>query len=207
MANDKLNEISKSILGDEVYAQLVRHGVVECRIWLRAVFQGFINGNSGLDIEALREVFTQHYRYGDPRLPGRFWNKIRIDLTSNCWEWRGSTVDGYGRLKYESKTIASHRLSYMIFVRFFSSKDGEIDHKCRNTLCCNPDHLELVSHRINVLRGNGIAAKNAQKTHCKRGHDLSVKANLRNGPGRICRICNNLDNLARDKLRRERTAK
>lgn len=35
----------------------------------------------------------------------------------------------------------------------------EPDHLCKNRACVRPDHLELVTHRENVLRGDGFYAK------------------------------------------------
>lgn len=29
---------------------------------------------------------------------------------------------------------------------------GELDHLCRRPACCNPDHLEPVTHRTNMRR-------------------------------------------------------
>lgn len=45
-----------------------------------------------------------------------------------------------------------------------------LDHLCRNTRCVNPKHLEAVTQKENILRGIGISAQNAVKTHCWRGH-------------------------------------
>ena len=62
-------------------------------------------------------------------------------------------------------------------------------------ICVNPDHLEIVTNKENILRGIGITAINAKKTHCIRGHKL-VKENLiieKNG-SRQCRICKNTRN-------------
>jgi hypothetical protein len=69
----------------------------------------------------------------------------------------------------------------------------EPDHLCRVRRCCNPDHMELVTSRENVLRGVSPAANNARKTHCNRGHELTGN-NVRIYKNR--RIC-----LACDKLR------
>ena len=69
--------------------------------------------------------------------------------------------------------------------------DGkELDHLCRNRKCVNPKHLESVTHRENILRGETIMAENARKTHCWRGHPLSGK-NLKLKPNghRQCRAC------------------
>jgi len=49
----------------------------------------------------------------------------------------------------------------------------QLDHLCRNTFCVRPEHLEPVSGKINLLRGNTINAANARKTHCIRGHPYS----------------------------------
>jgi len=70
-----------------------------------------------------------------------------------------------------------------------------IDHLCRNRACVKPAHLEAVSQRVNTLRSPiAVAAINARKTHCKRGHafdDLNTRVSI--GPNgqrrRDCRAC------------------
>jgi hypothetical protein len=89
----------------------------------------------------------------------------------------------------------AHRFAYSVLVG--PIPDGlQIDHLCRNEMCVNPEHLEPVTQRINMLRGTGPQAVNAQKTHCPKGHPLSgnnvyahtVRAT--GTPGRRCRTCN-----------------
>jgi hypothetical protein len=64
-----------------------------------------------------------------------------------------------------------------------------IDHLCRRPLCCNPLHLEAVTMRENLMRGNGWSGRNARKTHCPQGHPYSPEnTSVRDG-SRHCRTC------------------
>jgi hypothetical protein len=108
----------------------------------------------------------------------RFRMKYRVS-PSGCWEWTGSdTGKGhklrYGRFRPDSKgrLLLAHRYAYERFVG--PIPEGlELDRLCRNTLCVNPEHLEPVTRRVNVLRGTSPNAANRAKTHCKHGHELT----------------------------------
>jgi hypothetical protein len=66
-----------------------------------------------------------------------------------------------------------------------------LDHLCTNPWCVRPSHLEAVTQRENLMRGETIAAVNTQKTHCPRGHPFD-EANTYVRPGgrdRGCRAC------------------
>lgn len=131
-----------------------------------------------------------------------FEERLRSKVTvvpGECWEWCGTVDrDGYGEIslgrKREGKARA-HRAMYELEAG--PVPDGMVlDHLCRNRGCVNPEHLEPVTNRENILRGEGVAAVNARKTHCLREHPLSG-ANLwvnRRGQ-RQCRTCK------RDRLR------
>ena len=115
---------------------------------------------------------------------------IVVDRVTECWLWQKSKNDqGYGHIYLEGRLQSAHRVSYVVFVGPLK-KNLTIDHKCRVPSCINPDHLEAVSMRENILRGNGLAAIQARQTYCKRGHPLSG-ANLYMEPGgrRRCRAC------------------
>ena len=81
-------------------------------------------------------------------LPPEFWARVeKTQGADGCWLWQG--VDAlYGMFR---GTVA-HRLSYED--AYGPIPQGlEIDHLCSVFLCVRPDHLEAVTHVINVMRG------------------------------------------------------
>lgn len=133
---------------------------------IRTALPQHLNHGSQLsEVVMPRGIFTRKSHIA------RFWTKV--DKTSSCWNWIGSdTGRGYGSFWDGNKCVRAHRWSYE---RFVGQIPGglTIDHLCRNTLCVNPKHLEPVTQWENMMRGNSIQAKNARKTHCKRGHEFT----------------------------------
>lgn len=135
----------------------------------------------------------RHNSYDDPRptLEERFWPKV--DKTSHpdgCWLWTGAKIKDYGIIHVRGrKNVRTHRVAYELLVG--PVPDGlELDHLCRNPPCCNPAHLEAVSHKVNSLRGESPWARNARKTHCKRGHPFDeANTYVRTTGDRACRKC------------------
>ena len=103
----------------------------------------------------------------------RFWSWVDKDgpvpdykpELGPCWVWTGGLAEGYGAFSLESRQIKAHRFSYLWLVGEIPD-ECELDHLCRVRRCCNPTHLEPVSHLINVHRGVSPWAINAAKTHC-----------------------------------------
>lgn len=111
-----------------------------------------------------------------PTAEDRFWSKVL--MVENCWEWIGGrTGSGYGVLWVNGKDVSAHRFSYELH-RGPIPAGLAIDHLCRNRGCVNPDHMEPVTTRENLLRGVSPVAVNHVKTHCKNGHELT-KENIR----------------------------
>lgn len=113
----------------------------------------------------------------------------KVQVTDNCWLWNGFVAPtGYGRVKIHYKFRHAHRVIYELLVEEIS-EDLVLDHLCRNRQCVNPNHLEPVTVKENIMRGVGLASINAKKTHCKRGHafDEGNTYTLKNK--RYCRIC------------------
>ncbi len=104
--------------------------------------------------------------------------ELIIKRENGCWIWIGLTDKlGYGSFNKNKKRYSSHRYFYEL-KKGTIPKGLVIDHLCRNASCCNPEHLEAVTNKENILRGVGITAKEAKQTHCKNGHPLSGE-NLR----------------------------
>lgn len=121
----------------------------------------------------------------------RFWAKIKVDAKTGCWLWTGhvSKISGYGQFWDGIKVVGAHVFSFVTF-KGPLPKGKEPDHLCRVRRCVNPAHLEAVTRRENLLRGDTIPARKAAQTHCEHGHPFKGK-NLyraRNGT-RQCRIC------------------
>lgn len=120
----------------------------------------------------------------------KFWKRVD-KKDSGCWEWTGKICYyGYG-IFYQSppdKRLRAHRYSYELH-KGPINKGLHIDHLCRNRKCVNPNHLEAVTRKENILRGNAPSALNARKTHCLRGHPYLGKNLVVAKRGRLCRIC------------------
>ncbi len=135
----------------------------------------------------------------------RFDRQYIPEPNTGCWLWTGAiTRSGYGSFLVKEgeqwRSKLPHRLSYE---RYVGTINGVIDHKCRVRSCVNPDHLQDVSQQENILLGVGIAALNAGKTHCPKGHPL-LGDNLwwTKLGGRMCRECHRLNQIKQNAKRR-----
>jgi hypothetical protein len=126
------------------------------------------------------------------RLDDRLWEWVDRGEEWECWPWVGRTTKaGYGQIslgKYDGqRTLYVHRVAYELLVG--TIPEGlVIDHLCCNRTCCNPAHLEPVTHAENVRRGS--SRRFANQTHCKHGHEFAGD-NLYLTPWgeRVCREC------------------
>lgn len=103
-----------------------------------------------------------------------------------CWNWTGCTNFGYGLISVNQKLVRVHRIMYETYKGFLFSK-AHIDHLCRNRACCNPDHLEAVSHKENIRRG---LAGQWERTCCPNGHEyIEGSFTYRKKRGETCKMC------------------
>lgn len=93
--------------------------------------------------------------------------------------------NGYHKIWLQGTTEWAHIAAWKL-LRGPVPEGKELDHLCRNTRCCNPDHLMPKTHRDNVLCGTGPSAIHAQKTHCPKGHEYDHR---RPSGKRRCKTC------------------
>jgi len=127
--------------------------------------------------------------WGDERLPERFWKRTYPIPFSGCWLWVGR-VDklGYGQFDADARGNKAHRYAYQHLVGPVPA-GLELDHLCRVRACCNPQHLEAVTHAENMRRG-----AHALKTHCPSGHAYAddntfIRPDPKGDVQRVCRQC------------------
>lgn len=124
----------------------------------------------------------------------RFWEKVGPhDDPAKCWLWLAfADRDEYG-LFWNSKTVRAHRFSYEMHYHVTIPVGMTIDHVkargCVSTLCVNPHHLEVVTQKVNVLRGDGFAALHIKVTHCPQGHPYGEENTYMWHDMRYCRVC------------------
>lgn len=136
----------------------------------------------------------------------RFWSKVDKNgpvpnanpALGPCWLWTaGKTSDGYGAFWFHGKTISAPRF---VLSRYgtLSLPEGIVpDHLCRTRACVREDHLRPLTNAQNVLAGESPTARNARKTRCHKGHELSgenlivrlIRCRSGGRLRRICRMC------------------
>lgn len=104
-----------------------------------------------------------------------------------CWLWTGGhiTNNGYGKMMCKGVRIRVHRIAYFLANDTLPEKN-DLHHKCENTLCVNPLHLEEKTRLDHVHESNNPAGINYRKAMCPNGHEynrVGVKGD------RLCRVC------------------
>lgn len=134
-------------------------------------------------------------RHPTPISSVRLWRKVDFLGPSwngtNCWLWNGGLSKlGYGRI-WDSRRRPRpvHQVAWEL-TRGPIPAGLEIDHLCKTRNCVNPAHLEPVTHKENVFRGDCVSTRFAARTHCSKGHPLIPDVPCRKNCRR-CRICRN----------------
>lgn len=125
-------------------------------------------------------------------LRAHFDGKLIVGHEGGHWSLAVKTNNkGYRVLSVgDGQTEYAHRVAYRLYVGPIP-EGQEIDHLCRVRWCCNPAHLEAVTHKENLRRAHPV---------CGAGlHDMADPANhyQRSNGGRMCKPCNDRRNKAR----------
>src|SRR5215470_6240642 len=81
----------------------------------------------------------------------KIYGRIHIDEDTMCFHYvGGNNGQAYGRMYADGKMQSVHRVMYGIFHGPIPP-DKEVHHTCGTRSCCNIAHLELVTHRQNVI--------------------------------------------------------
>lgn len=126
----------------------------------------------------------------NPTTEERFWSHVK--KSDGCWIWTSAVRRRYGRFAVSTgKQVSAHRFSYEL-VHGAIDPSMTIDHLCQNTLCVNPDHMEVVTLLENIHRRPPTDLHpNKVKTHCPQGHpyDKFVRDDAGNIVERRCWTC------------------
>lgn len=99
----------------------------------------------------------------------RIWPKVDTSGGTNaCWPWLGSrTQRGYGMLSWAGKPAYVHRL---VFERHngLIPQGFDVHHTCENAPCCNPRHLQAVTHAANVKASGPRMARWGNRNRAKK---------------------------------------
>lgn len=103
---------------------------------------------------------TKHYtrliRYGDIQTTkiivgddiSRFMSSMVVSSTG-CWEWSKFRKNGYGIAGLNGKLEQAHRAAWMVF-KGDIPEGMQVNHKCNNRPCINPDHLYICDQVQNM---------------------------------------------------------
>ena len=125
--------------------------------------------------------------------------RIEPDPVTGCHIWSGrKNWKGYGHTNLEGRSLQVHRAVWEHY-KGPVPEGLHLDHICRNTSCCNIDHLRAVTPQVNVLAGEGPAARYARRENCdKCGGPFSQYPN----GVRYCKPCRSAKVMEYQKWRR-----
>jgi hypothetical protein len=123
----------------------------------------------------------------------RFAEKVATD-DNGCLIWLGAVRNNkadnmYGQIIFDSKIVGAHRAAWFLAHGEWPGPGMDVDHLCRVTLCCHPDHLEVVTHAENLRRGRKKIER-PDPLYCKSGAHLWVPGQLQ------CKDCKRITNAA-----------
>jgi HNH endonuclease len=96
---------------------------------------------------------------------------------SECWPWIGSThPKGYGEVfrRYGAGRRRVFRVHRLVWIAEYGAipRGFQIDHRCRNKVCCNPRHLQLLTATDHARKSASEGWQNwvGDDARCRYGH-------------------------------------
>lgn len=115
-----------------------------------------------------------------------------------CHLWQGSiNTKGYGQFSPDGGRHGRKEVAHKFIFKLLKGQvphGHDLDHLCRVRRCVNENHLEPVTHRVNVFRG-----ERPQSRTCSRGHLLPPPVL---GVKRVCRVCRISDRRRQKAIKR-----
>lgn len=127
------------------------------------------------------------------KIEERIKKKTTTDSVTQCWLFTGYLSSyGYGRITVNWVNYYVHTVSAIVYLNFDPYTGLQVNHKCSNKNCWNPEHLYVGTQMENVhdsmIKGN---SGRPVQTHCKNGHEFTEENTyVREKTGdRLCRTC------------------
>lgn len=139
-----------------------------------------------MDNQETRFRFNRKFVADPESLAKVFWKRVLVGQPNECWLWHSNYKQGYGCVTHKGQTYRAHRVAYVLT---FGEPEGMlvIGHKCDNKRCCNPSHLEAITHSQNCRDAstrNLIPRFKGETNPCSvltESQVLEIKERIRNG--------------------------